>query len=357
MESGRRRCSGRGEFIVGTLVTSFGALLLAAPLSIAIGLFLSELAPPSVRGPIGSLIEMLAAVPSVVVGLWGIFVLGPFMRVHVEPFLGHYFGWIPLFCGAPQQAGILLAIVVLTIMMIPITSSICRELFVSVPRDVKEASLGLGATRWEMVRGVVVPYVEGGVVAAITLGLGRALGEAIAVTQVIGNSLRPFPLSLFGQGNTLASQLAGSYQSAPTNIELASLVYLGLILLVITFVTNLVAQRIVHRFERAALGSQVVEPISLRATGRSRRRLIAEPTSRSAPRSPRPCSRSGSSASSSARSLRRASTRSTGTSSRRAPRCSARRAAASRRRSSARSCSSRSRRRSRCRSGFSSRST
>ena len=117
-------------FIVGTLVTSFGALLLAAPLSIAIGLFLSELAPPAIRGPIGSLIEMLAAVPSVVIGLWGIFVLGPFMRVHIEPFLGHHFGWIPLFSGAPQQAGMLVAIVVLTMMIIPITSSICRELFV-----------------------------------------------------------------------------------------------------------------------------------------------------------------------------------------------------------------------------------
>jgi phosphate transport system permease protein len=241
-------------FIYGTLITSFGALLLAAPLSIAIGLFLSELAPPSIRGPIGSLIEMLAAVPSVVVGLWGIFVLGPFMRVHIEPFLGHHFGWIPLFAGSPSQSGMLVAIVVLTIMAIPITSSICRELFVSVPRDIKEASLGLGATRWEMVRGVVVPYVKGGVVAAITLGLGRALGEAIAVTQVIGNTLQPLHTSLFSSGNTLASQLASSYQNAPTNIEVESLVYLGLILLAITFVTNVVAQRIVHRFERQ--GSQ-----------------------------------------------------------------------------------------------------
>jgi phosphate transport system permease protein len=240
---------GAREFIIGTLVTSFGALLLAAPLSIAIGLFLSELAPPVVRGPIGTLIEMLAAVPSVVIGLWGIFVLGPFMRAHIEPFLHDYFGWIPLFSGAPQQAGVLVAIVVLTIMMIPITSSICRELFANVPRDIKEASLGLGATRWEMVRGVVVPFVKGGVVAAVTLGLGRALGEAIAVTQVVGNSLRPFPLSLFEGGNTLASQLASSYQSAPTNLELQSLVYLGVILLVITFVTNVVAQRIIKRFE------------------------------------------------------------------------------------------------------------
>jgi phosphate transport system permease protein len=237
-------------FIVGTIVTSFGAVLLAAPLSIAIGLFLSELAPSAVRGPIGTLIEMLAAVPSVVVGLWGIFVLGPFMLNHVEPFLHDYFGWIPLFGGTPQQSGVLPAIFVLTIMIIPITSSICRELFMSVPRDVKEASLGLGATRWEMVRGVVLPYVKGGVVAAITLGLGRALGEAIAVTQVIGNTLQPLQISLFASGNTLASQLAGSYQSAPTNIEVESLLYLALILLAITLATNVVAQVVVRRFNR-----------------------------------------------------------------------------------------------------------
>jgi phosphate transport system permease protein len=247
---------GAREFIYGTLLTSFGALLLAAPLSIAIGLFLSELAPPAIRGPIGSLIEMLAAVPSVVIGLWGIFVLGPFMRAHIEPFLSKYFGWFPLFSGDPSQSGVLVAIVVLTIMMIPITSSVCRELFVSVPPDIKEASVGLGATRWEMVRGVVMPSVRGGIVAAVTLGLGRALGEAIAVTQVIGNSLQPIHLSLFGTGNTLASQLASSYQSSPTNIETASLVYLGLILLVITFTTNVIAQRIVHRFEAQTSGAR-----------------------------------------------------------------------------------------------------
>jgi phosphate transport system permease protein len=237
-------------FVVGTIVTSFGAVLLAAPLSIAIGLFLSELAPSAVRGPIGTLIEMLAAVPSVVVGLWGIFVLGPFMLNHVEPFLHDYFGWIPLFGGTPQQSGVLPAIFVLTIMIVPITSSVCRELFASVPRDVKEASLGLGATRWEMVRGVVLPYVKGGMVAAITLGLGRALGEAIAVTQVIGNTLQPLQSSLFASGNTLASQLAGSYQSAPTDIEVGSLLYLALILLAITLVTNVVAQVVVRRFDR-----------------------------------------------------------------------------------------------------------
>jgi phosphate transport system permease protein len=247
---------GAKSFIIGTLVTSFGALLIAAPLSIAIALFLSELAPPAIRGPVGALISMLAAVPSVVVGLWGIFVLGPFMRTTIEPFLQSILGWTPFFTGTPQQAGVLIAIVVLALMMIPITSSICQELFVNVPRDVKEASIGLGATRWETVRGVIVPYVKGGVVAAVTLGLGRALGEAIAVTQVIGNSLQPFHLSLLSTGNTLASQLASNYQSAPTNIEVSALVYLGVILLVITFVTNLGAQIIVHRFERQRAGER-----------------------------------------------------------------------------------------------------
>jgi phosphate transport system permease protein len=239
---------GAREFIIGTLVTSFGAMLIAAPLSIAIALFLTELAPTAVRGVIGSLIEMLAAVPSVVVGLWGILVLGPFMRAHVEPFLHNYFGWIPIFGGTPSQSGMLIAIVVLTMMAIPITSSICRELFLSVPTDVKEASIGLGATRWEMVRTVIIPHVRGGVVAGIILGLGRALGEAIAVTQVIGNFI-PLHLSLFAPGNTLASQVASQYQGAGTNIEVAALVYLALILLVITLIANVTAQRIVHRFE------------------------------------------------------------------------------------------------------------
>jgi phosphate transport system permease protein len=246
---------GARNFIIGTLVTSFAAMLIAAPLSIAIGLFLTELAPASIRPPIASLVEMLAAVPSVVVGLWGILVLGPFMRSEVEPFLHGVFGsWLPIFSGDPSQSGVLVAIVVLTMMAIPITSSVCRELFLGVPRELKEAAVGLGATRWEMVRDVVLYNVRGGVVAGVILGLGRALGEAIAVTQVIGNSLGPFHISLFKTGNTLASQIASNYQGAGTNLEVASLVYLALILLAITFVANVVAQRIVHRFELVRTG-------------------------------------------------------------------------------------------------------
>ena len=245
---------GARNFIIGTLVTSFAAMLIAAPLSIAIGLFLTELAPPAVRAPIASLVEMLAAVPSVVVGLWGILVLGPFMRSDVEPFLHSAFGWFPLFSGDPSQSGVLVAVVVLTMMAIPITASVCRELFLGVPRELKEAAMGLGATRWEMVRDVVLYNVRGGVVASVILGLGRALGEAIAVTQVIGNSLGPFHMSLFKTANTLASQIASNYQGAGTNLEVASLVYLALILLAITFVANVVAQRIVHRFELVRTG-------------------------------------------------------------------------------------------------------
>jgi phosphate transport system permease protein len=244
---------GARDLLVGTIVTSFGAILLAAPLSIAIGLFLSELAPPAIRGPVGTLIEMLAAVPSVVIGLWGIFVLGPFMLNHVEPFLHDYFGWIPLFDGTPQQSGVLPAIVVLTIMIIPITSSICRELFVGVPTELEEASIGLGATRWEMVKTVVVPSVRGGVVAAVILGLGRALGEAIAVTQVIGNFI-PLQRSIFEPGDTLASRVANQYQGAISNIQISALIYLALILLVITFVANFTAQRIVKRFDVQRMG-------------------------------------------------------------------------------------------------------
>jgi phosphate transport system permease protein len=225
-------------------------MLLAAPLSIAIGLFLSELAPPAIRGPVGTLVELLAAVPSVVVGLWGIFVLAPFDAQHVQPFLGRTLGWIPIFAHGQDkmESTVFTAMVVLTIMTIPITSSICRELFLGVPTELEEGAIGLGATRWEMVKTVIVPSVRGGVVAAVILGLGRALGEAIAVTQVIGNFI-PLKLSIFEPGDTIASRVANQYQGAISNIQIASLIYLALILLVITFITNFAAQRIVKRFE------------------------------------------------------------------------------------------------------------
>ena len=240
---------GARDLIIGTVVTSFGAMLLSGPISIAIGLFLSELAPPAVRAPVGTLIDMLAAVPSVVIGLWGIYVLAPFNADHIAPAIHAVLGWIPIFGGDPHtESTVFTAIIVLTIMTIPITSSICRELFIGVPPELEEGSIGLGATRWEMVKTVVVPSVRGGVVAAIILGLGRALGEAIAVTQVIGNFI-PMGRSLFAPGDTMASRLANQYQGASTDRQIAALIYLGLVLLLITFVTNYAAQRIVKRFE------------------------------------------------------------------------------------------------------------
>jgi phosphate transport system permease protein len=240
---------GARDLIIGTVVTSFGAMLLSGPISIAIGLFLSELAPPAVRAPVGTLIDMLAAVPSVVIGLWGIYVLAPFNADHIAPAIHAVLGWIPIFGGDPHtESTVFTAIIVLTIMTIPITSSICRELFIGVPSELEEGSIGLGATRWEMVKTVVVPSVRGGVVAAIILGLGRALGEAIAVTQVIGNFI-PMGRSLFAPGDTMASRLANQYQGASTDRQIAALIYLGLVLLVITFVTNYAAQRVVKRFE------------------------------------------------------------------------------------------------------------
>jgi phosphate transport system permease protein len=195
-----------------------------------------------------TLVELLAAIPSVVIGLWGIFVLGPFLENHVGPFLHRTLGFVPLFGGTPRLTGYLPAVIVLTIMILPITASIARELFLGVPQDLEEAALALGSTRWEMIRGVVLPHTRAGLVAAVMLGLGRAVGEAIAVTQVIGDTLG-IHVSLFQNGDTLASRIASQYQAAATNIHIAALVYLALVLLVFSLVTNVVAQLIVRRFE------------------------------------------------------------------------------------------------------------
>jgi len=241
------------DFIWGTAWTSFLALLVAAPISIAIGLYLSELAPTGIRWFVASLVELLAAVPSVVLGLWGILVLGPFVGTQLGPFLHDHFGFIPLFSGTPQNAGILVAVLVLTIMIVPICASICRELFLNVPSELEEGALALGSTRWEMVRGVVLPYTRSGVSAALILGLGRAVGEAIAVTQVIGAG-HGIHWSLFATGDTLASRIAGQYQGAATNLQIASLVYLAAILLVISLIVNLIALWIVRRFSYERIG-------------------------------------------------------------------------------------------------------
>jgi phosphate transport system permease protein len=222
---------GAAPLLYGTAVTSLMALALATPVGIAIGLYLSLLAPRGVRAVVGPLVEMLAAIPSVILGFWGILVLGPFVRARVEPWLHDHLGMLPIF-GAPQTSGssIFTAGLILTIMVVPIIASVSRDLFQTVPRELTDGAEALGATRWE-------------------LGLGRALGEAIAVTQVIGaGSL--VHASLFQTGDTLASRIANQFQGAVGKLHISALFYLAAVLLVFGIATNLFAQWIGHRFDR-----------------------------------------------------------------------------------------------------------
>jgi phosphate transport system permease protein len=235
--------------IWGTLYTSVVALLIAGPISIAIGLYLAELAPRAIRGLVGSLIEMLAAIPSVVLGLWGILVLGPIVQNTLGGPIHSGLGWLPFFGSKPTTAGVFSAVLVLTIMITPITASISRELFRQVPSDIKEGAIGLGLTRWEMMKGVMLPYTRGGLVAALLLGGGRAVGEAIAVTQVIGITTHGITVDLFRTGDTLGSRIASQFPGASSRLQISSLFYLGVILLLMSLVTNFVAQVIVRRYE------------------------------------------------------------------------------------------------------------
>jgi len=237
-------------FIYGTVVTSLIALAIATPLSIAIALFLTEIAPRRLAAPIATMVELLAAIPSVVLGLWGILVFGPWVRDHLEPWLQDVLGFLSIFSGSPSQAGILPAGLVLTIMIIPITSAICRELFIRVPKDLTNGALALGSTRWESIRGVMLAYAAPGIIAAVLLGLGRAFGEAIAVNQTIGNH-NAIPTSWFEPGDSLGSKIASEYVGASSLEQASSILYLAAILMVISLVTNVVAQFVVVRFERA----------------------------------------------------------------------------------------------------------
>jgi phosphate transport system permease protein len=240
---------GAGTFIYGTAVTSLLAMLLSVPLGISIALYLSMMAPRRVRSIVGPLVEMLAAIPSVILGFWGILVLGPFLQAHLEPFLHSTLGFLPIFGPTPTTGtGLFIAGLILTIMVVPIVASISRDLFLSVPRELQDGATALGATPWEVLRGVVLPSSASGIAAAAFLGLGRALGEAIAVTQVIGAG-NFIHASLFQTGDTLASRIADQIQGATTRLQIASLFYLGLILLVIGLVANLAAQLITRRFD------------------------------------------------------------------------------------------------------------
>ena len=237
---------GAAPFIYGTIVTSAIAVLIAGPLSIAIAVYLTELAPRRLSRPVATLVDMLAAVPSVILGLWGILVLGPFMKNTIEPALKSVLGFLPIFSGDPSAFGMLTAAFILTIMATPIITSVTREVFETVPSDLKEGAYALGATRWEMVRHVVLPYSRAGIVGAVMLGLGRAIGEAIAVAQVIGAG-NGIDKSLFHNGDTLAARIAEQYVGATTSIQKASLAYLGAILLVFALLVNVLARFIVQR--------------------------------------------------------------------------------------------------------------
>jgi phosphate transport system permease protein len=237
---------GAGAFIYGTLISSLIALLIVTPTAIAISIYLTELAPRVIRRPVAILVELLAAIPSVILGLWGIIILGPFLGNHLEPFLKSFLSWLPLFGGTPSPYGMMSAALILTIMALPIVTAITREVFETTPGDLKEASYALGATRWEMIRTVVLPVARPGIVGAVILGLGRAFGEAIAVTQVIGNA-NQIKASLFAPAGTLAAQIASEYQNASPGLYQSSLIYLAAVLLVITLIVNVVARLIIRR--------------------------------------------------------------------------------------------------------------
>ena len=243
---------GAAPAVFGTLVSSMVALVIATPLAIGVAVFLSEFSPPWLRQPVGFLVDLLAAIPSVVYGLWGIFVLIPLLREKVMPFLRDtlHLGATPFFSGAAYGPSMLAAGVILAIMALPYISSVSREVLLAVPRSQREAALALGATRWEMIRDAVIPYARSGIIGGIMLGLGRALGETMAVTMVIGN--RPeISASLFAPGYTMASLIANEFSEATNDMHLSALMAIGASLFVITLIVNAIARWLVWRVSRS----------------------------------------------------------------------------------------------------------
>ncbi len=240
-------------FIYGTIVSSIIALIIAVPLSLGVAVFLVEQSPARLARPIAFLVELLAAIPSVVYGLWGIFVLAPFLRVHVEPPLQKWFGWLPLFQGRITGIGLLTGGVILAIMVTPIITAVVRDVLAAVPVTQREAALALGATRWETTR-VVLANAASGIAGAIVLGLGRAIGETMAVTMVIGNVPQISP-SLFEPSYTIASVLASNFSEATDELYLSSLIFIGLILFLVTFVVNGAAKLLVWSVTRGTSGT------------------------------------------------------------------------------------------------------
>lgn len=241
-------------FVVGTVVTSVIALAIGVPLALGAAIFLTTQSPSWLRGPVGSAVELLAAIPSVIYGFWGIYVLGPYMRTTVEPGLHQYLGWTGGFGGQPIGTDILTASVILAVMIVPTISAVSRETLAAVPSAQREAALSLGATSWETTRIAMVPYARLGIVGGIILGLGRALGETMAVTMTIGNK-DAIPTSLFSQGQTIASLIANELLSNTGPLQISAILEAGLVLLLISLTVNVAARLMVWRVLKIGGGS------------------------------------------------------------------------------------------------------
>ena len=235
--------------VVGTLLSSLIAILIATPMSIGIAIFITELSPNILKGLFSSIIELLAAIPSIIYGMWGLFVLAPILKNHVEPWMIEHLGFIPFFGGKPYGIGLFNAGIVLAIMIIPYISSIVREVFSLVPDIMKEAAYALGATKWEVIRHVVIPYTRSGIMAGIVLGLGRALGETMAVTFVIGNAYR-IPSTIYEPAITISSSLANEFTEATSTLHLSSLFLLAFVLFLITFIVMSLGRYVIIRMQR-----------------------------------------------------------------------------------------------------------
>jgi phosphate transport system permease protein len=242
---------GAAPMIYGTVVSSILALVLAAPLALGVAIFLSEFCPPWLRRPLAFFVDLLAAIPSVVYGLWGIFFLLPLLREKVMPFLASTLGLgnTPFFSGPAYGNSMLAAAVILAIMILPYISAVAREVLMAVPRSQREAALAMGATKWEMIRDAVIPYARTGILGGVILGLGRALGETMAVTMLIGNR-HEISASLFAPGYTLASVIANEFAEATTVLHTAALMACGAVLLVVTLVVNAIARWLVWSVAR-----------------------------------------------------------------------------------------------------------
>jgi phosphate transport system permease protein len=237
--------------VFGTIVSSALALLVATPLALGVAIFLSEFAPAWIRQPLAFLVDLLAAIPSVVYGLWGVFVLVPLVRDQIAPFFADtlHLGSTPLFAGPAYGYSMLAAGLVLAIMVLPYISAVTREVMLAVPRSQREAALALGATRWEMIRDAVLPYARSGIVGGVMLGLGRALGETMAVTMVIGNS-HEIHASLLAPGYTMASLIANEFSEATSDLHVSALMAVGAALFVVTIIVNALARWLVWRTGR-----------------------------------------------------------------------------------------------------------